>query len=92
MGFANFSIKSDLNANERLALKSITRRLSWRGLKMIDLENWEVHGPHSEMNYQVWVGAVEFIKNRNKFHIAICPKKIYKIDGPSDWWKNEEVI
>lgn len=93
MGFIDFTKKSDLNTNERWALESITRRLKTSGLKMIDLENWEVHGPHENMNYKVWVGEVQtldkkpIIGNSYQFYIAVYPRQIFMIDDPSDWWK-----
>jgi len=60
---------------------------------MIDLENWEVHGPHEGMNYEVWIGGAQtmnkkpYIGNRYEFYIAVYPRQIFIIDDPSDWGK-----
>ena len=73
--------------------KRIENRLKRRGFKMIDLENWEVHGPHEGMNYKVWIGGAQtidkkpYIDNRQEFYIAVYPRQIFIIDDTSDWWK-----
>ncbi len=38
--------------------KNIEKALKPRGLKFYKNEDWEIHGPHEGMNYQVYVGGV----------------------------------
>lgn len=42
--------------NDKHYRKVIDDALGKRGLILDDSEDWEVHGPHQEMNYQVYIG------------------------------------
>ena len=42
---------------EKEKLKFITGMLERRGLYLDKNDEWEVHGPHPGMNYQVFVGT-----------------------------------
>lgn len=67
MGFLTFE-----DRDEKRILSNIKRRLKRRRLKP-DLDSeWEVHGPHNGMNYQVFIGCCSFIpKEGDK---CICPE------------------
>ncbi|MBA7500360.1 MAG: hypothetical protein GH144_01250 [Clostridia bacterium] len=55
MGVINFHEEKEISRR----VKSSLRR---RGLKVdLETEEWEIHGPHPQMNYQVYVGYVDFI-------------------------------
>ncbi len=41
---------------EKHHLKRIQEALNRRGLKIDRGEDWEIHGPHQDMNYYVYVG------------------------------------
>lgn len=41
---------------EKNHLQRIQKALAKRGLKIDKADDWEVHGPHEKMNYQVYVG------------------------------------
>lgn len=65
MGTLDFSTDTEI-------LNSIKQRLRRRGLKP-DLDGeWEVHGPHQDMDYQVYIGFAEFIPDKDD--VCICPK------------------
>ena len=49
MGILNFR-------QEKEHLEYIKRKLNSRGLKIDTTDDWEVHGPHENMNYQVFIG------------------------------------
>jgi hypothetical protein len=84
-----------LNLSEKDHFLAIKRRLSVRGLKpILDADakgntDWEVHGPHSDMNYQVCVGPVYETVKDNLFYVAIYPRKVYAISDFSEWWNTD---
>jgi len=74
--------------------QKITAALQRRGM-MPDLEeDWEVHGPHENMNFRVYVGYAI-----SKDDLSDCPlvaislhgphPGVYEIDDRSDWYKSE---
>jgi len=66
-------------------VRYIRRSLARRGLKPDFEEDWEVHGPHRDMNYQVYIG---YAGNDHWYGcVAIYPRAVYEIDRPSDWWR-----
>lgn len=70
---------------EKAYLKRVKSASSKRGL-MPDLsQEWEIHGPHQNMNYQVLVGWA-YDDNCNLHLIAVYPRAIYEIDDYSKWW------
>lgn len=85
MGFLDLKI-------ERSHLKIINQKLRPFGLKPYLSEEWEIHGPHQGMNYQVYVGYAwgRFGKLHVTQCVSITPQGIYEIDDPSDWWKTYE--
>jgi len=48
-------------------------------------DEWEIHGPHQDMNYQVYIGPA--YRKKECFLVAIYPKAVYEIDNYDDWWK-----
>ncbi len=75
---------------EKEILKFITGMLKRRGLEP-DLKNeWEIHGEHKGMNYQVYIGDVKNLKNKeSEGLVVVYPKSVYWLDLYSDWWKCE---
>lgn len=63
--------------NEKYHSKRIRKALNRRGLKMDKDEDWEIHGPHMEMNYQVYVGYGYEDADPNAK--CICPSKEVQI-------------
>jgi len=67
----------------------IKNRLDRRGLRIAYREEWEVHGPHRSMDYQVFVGFVRYkrgvarrqaVIDKRPFEVAVYPKRVYVID------------
>lgn len=66
--------------------QKIATFLQRRGMTPDTHEDWEVHGPHEGMNYQVYVGyAIAKEDPSESFPVAIYPRAVYEIDSPSDW-------
>lgn len=75
----------------------IKKALKKRGLRM-DMEyEWEIHGPHQDMNYVVYVGYAYFDKWHPFLHIpeknrpdgiwvVIYPRAVYEIDEELKWY------
>ena len=81
MGVINFE-------QEPYYLQTIKRRLRTRMLEPDIDEEWEVHGPHRDMEYPVYVGWARLIGYPNDYVcVAIYPRAVYRIDGPNDWYK-----
>ena len=49
MGYLDFDEDKDI-------LKRIKSTMKRRGLFVDAQDEWEVHGPHQDMNYQVFIG------------------------------------
>ena len=69
--------------------KFIKASLRRRGLKPDLDEEWEVHGPHPDMDYQVYVGWAYNEALDEYICVAIYPRAVYEIDDPDDWWKTD---
>jgi len=67
MGFLTFE-----GRDEKIILSNIRRRLRRRGLESNIEGNWEVHGPHNGMDYQVYIGCCTFIPQEGDK--CICPE------------------
>lgn len=70
--------------------RKITDALRHRGLMPDLVEEWEVHGPHAGMNFQVYVGyAVSKDDPLDCFCVAISlhgtGRGVYEIDDPTRW-------
>ena len=63
--------------------------LDRRGLYLKKNDEWEVHGPHPDMNYQVYIGPAYRKKPKECFLVAVYPKAVYGIEDYSDWWKTD---
>jgi hypothetical protein len=63
--------------------------LERRGLYLDKKDDWEVHGPHKGMNYQVYVGLAYIKKSKEWTYVSIYPRSAYWIEDPCDWWKCE---
>lgn len=50
MGYLNFKDGGEQH------LSVIRRALRRRGLQMDEADDWEIHGPHQDMNYVVYIG------------------------------------
>lgn len=81
MGFLNL-------VDEPYHRRKIMRILRRRGMKPNMKMEWEIHGPHQNMNYQVYVGdAID--SSGDTGYVAIYPRAVYEIDNSFDWWKPE---
>lgn len=74
---------------EREYLKFITGSLKRRGMKPIILCDWEVHGPHPGMDYQVFIGEAVKEGSDDIWLVAIYPKAVYWIEDSSEWCNAE---
>ena len=68
MGFLNFE-------SQPYHMKVIERVLGRRGLKPDFESDWEIHGPHQDMNYQVYVG---YAKSKPEGKCIWSSKKIIR--------------
>lgn len=68
------------------AFPSLFRRL-WRRRLALSVKGWEVHGPHQDMPYQVFIGWCRETKGNKERLVAVYPRRIYEIEDPADWWK-----
>ena len=79
--------------DERRHVKRIKAALRRRGLVPDETCEWEVHGPHPGMNYQVYVGeAANFNRPgwQQRWCVAIYPWAVYEINEPSEWGADPE--
>jgi len=98
MGTLNFEI-------DKRILNHIKSALKRRGLLMDPENEWEIHGPHEDMNYQVCIGIAyerldykipctceqnNCLRHRDGFYVVIYPRAVYCIEDPDDWWKPKE--
>lgn len=79
----------DLN-QEREHLERIKSALKRRGMspEIKELE-WEVHGPHPDMNYQIYIGYGNYILEEGGKWLVIYPRAVYELpdQDPDNWWK-----
>jgi hypothetical protein len=71
--------------HEKETLDFVFGMLARRGLYLKNNDEWEIHGPHQDMNYQVYIGPA--YRKKECFLVAIYPKAVYEIDNYDDWWK-----
>lgn len=82
MGFID--LENESNAGY---LKLINSALARRGFKPDLSKEWEIHGPHQGMNYQVLIGWAYENENKDSWHmVAVYPRAIYEIEDESKWW------
>jgi hypothetical protein len=82
MGFFLFEEQPRLAATVKAALRR-------RGLEPDATAEWEVHGPHQDMNYEVYIGpACERGSNARYMTVVIYPRAVYEIEdgNESKWW------
>jgi len=72
VGTLNFS-----KEKEHLAI--IRKRLAVRGLKPDLKSEWEIHGPHQDMNYQVYVGYAMPSDDKEECRYCSLPWKQCKV-------------
>lgn len=65
----------------------IEKTLANRGMTIDPRWEWEVHGPHPDFKYQVYVGFANARWQRGTLCVAIYPNKVYEIDSPCAWNK-----
>lgn len=83
MGYIDLSTEPELS-------KQIKRRLACRGFVLEKDSECEVHGPHSKMDYQVYIVSAKKTSDTKRIgYLALYPRKIYHIGSSSDWWKCE---
>lgn len=70
---------------EKETARLIKRALGRRGLKPHFLEEWEVHGKHQDMDYDVYVGFA-YSKAKGNICVAIYPRSVYEVEEPGKWW------
>jgi hypothetical protein len=74
---------------EKYHLRRIRETLKRRNLLMNpENDGWQIHGPHEDMNYQVYEGRAytrkEDVNSYNQgFDVVIFPKAVYEIN--SSW-------
>ena len=75
--------------NEPTHAVKIRKALSRRGLKFDEGGDWEIHGPHDQMDYQVYVGsAYREADPEAWFDVAIYPHAVYEIESSDEWTKD----
>jgi hypothetical protein len=77
VGYIDFQSEPDHTRRIRRALES-------RGLQFDPAEEWEIHGPHQDMNYEVYVGTAR--EGKMLRTVAIWPKAVYAVGDTSRWW------
>ena len=65
MGFLNFK-------EEKYNLQRIKSALRRRWLTMDPADDWEIHGPHQDMNYQIFIGPA-YLKGKWNCIAVIYP-------------------
>jgi hypothetical protein len=75
------------NIKEHSSFKKINRQLRRRGLIPCLDSEWEVHGPHQNMNYQVYLGEAIYKTDGETILVAIFPRSVHEIDSTEDWYK-----
>jgi len=70
-------------AKEMFAI--IKKRIGERGLEAVDHDEWEVHGPHQDMNYQVLVGPIKGSWGPAHSYAVIYPSGVWEIEGSEFW-------
>jgi hypothetical protein len=67
--------------------EKITSLLKRRGLRPDFSELWEVHGPHADMNFQMFVGyAINTDDPKDTYCVTVWPGHgVWEIDDPSQW-------
>ena len=70
---------------EKEYLKIITDTLKRRGMRPVILSDWEVHGPHLGMDYQVFIGEAVKEGFDDIWLVAIYPRAVYWLEDSSDW-------
>jgi len=81
-----------LNFDHDTAIKGyIIKRLKSRGLIIDESEEWEVHGPHYQMDYQVYIGPALYdkkiwtVERLDGLYVAIYPRGIYELEDTTKW-------
>jgi len=83
-----------LNLEDTQHWRVIKARLSRRGLKpVLDADDkgrteWEIHGPHRDMDYQVYIGLAYEDDPGDSFYVVMYPRAVYEL-GDSDWLSPE---
>jgi len=73
-------------ATMRYMFTKIKVHLRQRGLRIIERDEWEVHGSHfPELQYQVFVGPAMGIRGSFSGYVAIYPGTVYEIDSSEFW-------
>ncbi len=78
----------------------IKRALKKRGMRMDMEDDWEIRGPHQDMNYVVFVGYAYFDKlhpflhipekyRRDGMWVAIYPRAVYEIEDELKWYMTD---
>lgn len=71
--------------NGKRYLPKLKAALARRGLKPDTSVEWEIHGPHPNMDYQVLIGWV--FDDQARYLVAVYPRGVYEIEDESSWWK-----
>lgn len=75
---------------EKEILKFITGMLKRRGLEPDLKKLVKVHGPHPDMDYQVYIVIANDLKTgESGARVAIYPKSVYWLEDYFHWWKCE---
>lgn len=81
----NFQLGENKELKDRL-----NNRLKKYGLRIMPTADNEMHGPHLQMNYVVYVLFVKEIEHpKNQYWISVFPRMVYQINNSCDWWKTD---
>ena len=68
-------------------VKRVERALKRRGMVPVNMEYWEVHGPHQDMEYYMYVGEARRTgSRRGVIYVSIYPWATYEVPSASQWW------
>lgn len=86
MGFLNLE-------HEPEHVHKIQKALEKRGLRFDPTDDWEIHGQHPGMNYQVYVGTAygDISNGSEEMWVAIYPHAVYQIDDSDKWNKTDSL-
>jgi len=63
----------------------IREALRKRGLTLVYKKEWEKHGPHQDMEYEIFVGAAKGPWGSSVGCVVIYPWGVWAIDGSDVW-------
>jgi len=81
------NINFQLGENKELKNR-LNTRLKEYGLRIMPTAENEMHGPHPQMEYLVYVLFIKEIDHpKNQYWVAVYPRAIYQIEDSCSWYK-----